>query len=195
MVIRFTVYGHPETAGSKRSFVPLDRKTKEPFRRRNGGIVVSTVDDNPKGKPWKGVVAFAARQAYKGELLRGPLAVTMRFYRPRPQGHFSKSGLSKLGRESPFPISKPDVLKLARAAEDACTEIIWSDDALIVEEHLFKDWGEPARLEIEITQIPVATDHPVDVATSLLGIVGADVDPQRVQDARDVCDERPPFLR
>jgi hypothetical protein len=74
--ITFTVYGKSEPAGSKQSFVPLNKKTKEPYRRPNGGIVVSTVDDNPKSKGWKKTVAKAAKDAYRGSLLEGPLIAT-----------------------------------------------------------------------------------------------------------------------
>jgi Holliday junction resolvase RusA-like endonuclease len=151
--ITFTVYGSPQTAGSKQSFVPLHKTTKEPFRRPNGGIVVSTVDDNPKGKGWKKTVAKAAKEVFRGPLLEGPLIATFRFYRPRPKNHLGKLGLTKAGRESLAPDTRPDVLKLARAAEDALIDVIYFDDSQIVEEHLFKHWGEPARLEVEIKQM------------------------------------------
>ena len=151
--ISFTVYGSPQTAGSKQSFVPLHRKTKEPYRRAGGGIVVSTVDDNPKSKGWKKVVAKAAKEVFRGPLLEGPLIATFRFYRLRPKNHFAKFGLSKAGAQSLAPDTRPDVLKLARAAEDALIDVIYADDAQIVEEHLFKCWGEPARLEVEIKQM------------------------------------------
>lgn len=156
MIIHFTVLGIAQTAGSKRSYVPLDKNTKEPYRRPNGGIVVSTVEDNPKSKSWRQDIALAARRAYRGPLLSGALSVSMAFYRPRPQGHFGKQSLNKKGRETPYPISKPDVLKHARAAEDALTKVLWVDDAQIVDECLFKRWcepGEPARTEIMIEEI------------------------------------------
>jgi Holliday junction resolvase RusA-like endonuclease len=151
--ITFTVYGSPQTAGSKQSFVPLHPKTKEPYRREGGGIVVSTVDDNPKGKGWKKTVAKAAKEVFRGPLLEGPLIATFRFYRPRPKNHLGKLGLTKAGRESLAPDTRPDVLKLARAAEDALIDVVYPDDSQIVEEHLFKHWGEPARLEVEIKQM------------------------------------------
>src|ERR1044072_7544531 len=112
--ITFTVFGSPQTAGSKQSFVPLHRTTKQPFRNKNGGIVVSTVDDNPKSKGWKKVVAKAAKEAHKGPLLEGPLVATFRFFRPRPMNHHAKFGLSKAGVESIAPDTRPDVLKGAR---------------------------------------------------------------------------------
>ena len=150
--ITFTVYGHAEPAGSKQSFVPLHPKTKEPYRRPGGGIVVSTVDDNPKSKQWKKVIAKAAKESYRGSLLDGPLVVTFRFFRTRPKNHFAKYGLSKTGAQSIAPDTRPDVLKLARAAEDALIGVVYVDDSQIVEEHLFKHWGEPARLEVEIRE-------------------------------------------
>ena len=152
-LVCFTVEGSPQTAGSKQSFVPLHKTTKEPYRRPNGGIVVSTVDDNPKSKGWKKTIAAVAKKAFTGPLLEGPLIATFRFYRPRPKNHFAKFGLSKAGAQSLAPDTRPDVLKLTRAAEDALNGVIYADDAQIVEEHLFKCWGEPARLEVEIKQM------------------------------------------
>lgn len=42
------------------------------------------------------------------------------------------------------------MLKLARAAEDALTGILWRDDAQICDEVIRKRYGEPARVEIEV---------------------------------------------
>lgn len=146
-MITFVVFGQPQTAGSKRAF---------PFKRGDGSLGVRVSDDNPKAQNWKHAVACSALESLngnRGSLLTGPLAVTMTFYRPRPAGHFGKNGLNKAGMASASPTSRPDVLKLARAAEDALTSVIWRDDSQIVEEHLFKHWGEPARMEIEIREV------------------------------------------
>ena len=148
----FTVFGIPQTAGSKRAF---------PITPKGGGkprIIIT--DDNPKGKGWRDSVIAAALEARNGQhqLMMGALRVRMQFYRPRPKSHFGKNGLNKTGRESIAPTSRPDVLKLARCAEDALTGIIWRDDAQIVLETLGKWWGEPARAEIEIRQYFFADD-------------------------------------
>jgi len=149
VIIRFCVLGTAQTAGSKRGFIYKSKK--------DGKQHVAISDDNPKGQSWKHAVACSAREVHSESLLDGPLAVTMRFYRPRPKGHFGKSGLSKAGAESPWPAGRPDVLKLARCSEDALSGVIWRDDAQIVEEHLFKHWGEPARMEIEIREVERAS--------------------------------------
>lgn len=155
-MITFTVFGKAETAGSKRAFA-LRKKGGEVVTRPGGAPVVVVTDDNPDSKAWKqevGKAALLARAEQPGHLSRlldGPLAVTFYFYRPRPKGHYKGSGeLSKAGKESPYPTSKPDVLKLARAVEDALTGVLWRDDAQIVDERLRKFWGEPARVVITV---------------------------------------------
>lgn len=151
--IEFTIDGKAEPAGSKQAFVPTDKKG-QPFRK-NGRIIVSVVDDNPKSKGWKECVAFVARQHYKGPLLTGPLRFTVTIHRVRPNGHWNKArtALSKDGRDTPYPTSKPDVLKMTRAIEDALTSVIWQDDAQIVEEHLYKYWGDSAKVVVKIETI------------------------------------------
>lgn len=150
-VIRFTVFGIPQPGGSKRS-VPIKRGDGSQVMRANGSPMVVVLDANPKATDWKQTVRAAARQAYQGDLLRGPLIVTMRFYVPRPKWHFgSGRNAGQIKPKAPaFPITKPDVLKLARGTEDACTNVIWADDAQTHSLILSKQYGEPARVEIEI---------------------------------------------
>lgn len=155
--IKFTVYGLAQSAGSKRA-MPIYRKGangRQLVTRANGSPVIAVVDDNAKSRDWKNAVASAARQAYSGELLRGPLEVHFVFFRPRPKGHFGSGKNSAVLKATaePYPITKPDVLKLARGAEDAITGVCWLDDAQIVDELISKRYGEPARVEIEITPL------------------------------------------
>ena len=151
-MIAFTVNGECRPAGSKRAFV-LRRRDGSLVTRTNGAPIVNVTDDNAKSKGWKQTIGWAAREAAKdAPLLRGPLEVEFTFYRPRPNGHNGKRGLTKSGRETPFPISRPDALKLARAAEDALSGVLWNDDAQIVTETLRKRWGEPARVEVMVKE-------------------------------------------
>lgn len=147
--IMFTVLGHSQPAGSKRAFA-----------LRKGGVLTGRVavsDANPKSREWKQQVAYAAREAYRGPLLEGPIRVAFQFYRPRPGGHFGKRGLNGKGLATAYPTTKPDVLKLARAIEDALTGVVWRDDAQIVCEMLTKEFGEPARCEVTIE--PLGSDR------------------------------------
>lgn len=140
--ISFTVYGKAEPAGSKQAFVPLDRKTGQPFRRANGGVVVNTVDDNKNSRTWKRQVSIAAKAAYDGPPLTGPLRFKAFFHLPRIKAHFRTGRYAHLLRDdAPTEhVVKPDVLKLARAVEDACTGICYVDDSQIVHEVLEKTY-------------------------------------------------------
>lgn len=171
--IQFTVYGLAQTAGSKRAFVVQAKICKKCGYKVSGAEIYAadcprcghprpgpkavTSDDNPKSDSWKNEVATAARRVYRGPLLDDPLRVTFRFFRPRPKGHFKSSGeLNAKGQREFVPATKPDVLKLARCAEDALTGVIWRDDALICSEVLEKEWGEPARLEVLIDKLSLS---------------------------------------
>lgn len=151
--ITFTVFGVAAPAGSKTASALYGRDGKPVMK--NGRVVTTTRDANPKSKEWKQVVAYTARQSYQGPLLEGPIRFTMTAYRLRPGGHFSKStgAMNKKGRDNSYPLSAPDVLKLARGIEDALTGVIWRDDAQIVDEHLYKRWGDVARIEVKIERM------------------------------------------
>jgi Holliday junction resolvase RusA-like endonuclease len=156
VVLRFAVYGDPQTAGSKQAFVPLHPVTKQPYRK-NGRIVVSVVDDNPKGKGWKRDVAAVARVRWGARpLLTGPLAVQMVVFKLRPKSHYGTGrNADRLKPDAPdYPDLRPDVLKLARAVEDALTQVLWHDDAQIVHEELRKEWGPRAGVEVAVATMP-----------------------------------------
>jgi len=145
-MITMDVSGKPEPAGSKNAFVPLNRKTREPFRRPNGGVVVSVIDNNPKAKGWKSAVAEAATEAMFGrEPTREAVSVFLTFRVARPKGHYGTGKNAEVLKASApqWPTSKPDVLKLARAVEDAMTGLVYVDDSQIVVETLRKEYGEP----------------------------------------------------
>jgi Holliday junction resolvase RusA-like endonuclease len=122
-MIEFFVPGKAATAGSKKAFYV------EKIKR---AIITH---DSSKTKPWMNTVAFFARQEYKGPLLCGPLKLVMEFRRLRPKGHYGSGvnahTLIKAGKDAPLPITKPDLTKLVRAAEDALTGIIFRDDSQI----------------------------------------------------------------
>lgn len=138
-----TVYGHAEPAGSKRMVE---------WKAKDGRSGTNLIDANPKAGNWKKEIAQAAGKAMEGKLMfDGPTEVTFIFYRQRPQGHFGTKGIRPSAPR--YPTSKPDLLKLARGAEDALTGIVYRDDAAIVIEHLEKRFGTPERVEIEIRRL------------------------------------------
>lgn len=135
MNLSFWIPGKAQTAGSKRAFL-LKRRDGSFVRRRDGSPIVNVTDDNPKANDWKGDVKRFVSEEYTGPLLDAPLEVTFTFYVARPKFHFNKRGLKDNAPR--FPDRKPDLLKLARAVEDAMTGVIYADDSQIVTELLKK---------------------------------------------------------
>ena len=141
-IVDFFVADRPRPGGSKKGFV-------NPKTRR-----VIVTEANQKGnKDWRATVCHFAYNAYHGELLDGPLCVTFEFHRVRPKSHFgSGRNAGKLKRSAPIrPDRRPDSVKITRSTEDACTGIIWTDDARIVDHILRKRWGpiEGCRIIVE----------------------------------------------
>lgn len=150
-MIEFEVYGLPQTAGSKRAFVIPAKGDKK------ARAIVT--DDNKKGGDWKRDVKRAALDVVSsdGKLLSGPLTVRLRFFLPRPKGHYgSGKNADALKPGAPTrPTGKPDVLKLARCVEDALTGVIWGDDAQITTEILVKrycDLGQRPGCRVIVTE-------------------------------------------
>jgi Holliday junction resolvase RusA-like endonuclease len=52
-----------------------------------------------------------------------------------------------------WPLKPPDVLKTARAIEDALTGALWTDDAQIVSEYLAKRYGPASRVVVVVTEL------------------------------------------
>jgi Holliday junction resolvase RusA-like endonuclease len=151
--LTFTVLGRPQPAGSKRPY--LHPSTKRPV----------VVDAAKGSRPWKQEVAGAALAALHGDPLPfpdGPIELTVTFYRQRPKGDYGtgKNATFVKASASAYPVSRPDTTKLLRAVEDALTSVIWSDDAQVVDQHVFKRYGTPERALITVRRLPAAVaDH------------------------------------
>lgn len=133
-VIRFTVLGTARPQGNKR-------------RMPNGCMIeLATL------KPWRSAVAYEALAAYRGEKLEGPIAMRLRFYVPRPKDHVGKRGLKPSAPPHPHARSGGDVDKLARAIFDALAGIIYRNDKQVVKLDAAVEYGDPERVEIEVTE-------------------------------------------
>jgi len=137
--IAFVVYGIAMSAGSKRAM-------QHP---RTGKIIV--IDANPKSREWKSEVKDAARAAYSGPRIEGPVELIVRVFSTRAKAHFRTNG--DLKPTAPrWKTSAPDATKLIRGIEDAITSAgnVWRDDAQVCRQLVTKEYGEPARVEITI---------------------------------------------
>lgn len=130
----FTVYGKQATQGSKRAFAR---------RCKDGRIVASIVDDNPRLKHWRTVVAEQAQKHGPKVPIAGPVSVVVSFRFARPACHYGtgrNAGTIKPSARRK-PIGKPDSTKLWRAVEDAMKGIIWRDDSQVVDVRIRKNYG------------------------------------------------------
>ena len=136
-VIEFFVPSRPIPGGSKR-------------KGKAGQIIAA----NPKTAAWMSVVRVAAIDAYKGDLLDGPLGFQMTFCLKRPKNHFNAKGQLKPNAPK-FPIVIPDLTKMIRSTEDALTGICWHDDCQVVHQITKKLYcfSEAEGAEIKIWEV------------------------------------------
>lgn len=154
--ISFFVAGIPRPGGSKRVF---------PIRKAGAltGKFIVTDAAGQANKDWRASVAHEAQEAMRNSHdtyenpWTGPVELELYFKLPRPKGHMlPKARIAKGGgvtfvRENAptHHTSRPDAGKLARSTTDACTSILWADDAQIVKETHTKSYG--ARPGVQIT--------------------------------------------
>ncbi len=128
-MVRFTVFGKPEPQGSTRAFVVKGRP-----------IITSA---NKNLKSWRQEVSTAARLTCPDNRdfgpLTGPIHINVAFYFERPKSV-----------KAEHKTTRPDVDKLLRGILDALTGIVYADDAQVTGVCASKQFGSPARAEIEI---------------------------------------------
>lgn len=128
-VLSVFVPGVPAPGGSKRAML----------HRHTGRVIV--MDDAKRNKPWRQSVEAVVAAAITCPPIRGAaISLSVLFLMPRPKGHYgSGKNAGKLKPTAPgFHTVKPDATKLLRALEDACTGILWADDAAITEQDVKK---------------------------------------------------------
>ena len=145
--VTLVIYGDCQPAGSKKAVTP------------KGKSFPVVIDANPKAKGWKDRIGKACAEQYGGEFLEGALTATIRFYQPRPQGHFRTGKHSGLLRDSSpaRPTVAPDIDKLSRAVLDGLQGQLYRNDAQVVDKLAQKLYGEPARVEIEVAALAEQT--------------------------------------
>jgi Holliday junction resolvase RusA-like endonuclease len=140
--LRFFVPGVPAPGGSKRAAL-IPKRGGGFVLNKNGRPLIGVRDDCERNKDWRAVVAHAAAAMAGRAPFDGPTAVGVTFVLRRPKGHFGSGRNAAVlrGAAPEYPTTKPDATKLFRALEDACTGIVWADDALIVDQHVCKTYG------------------------------------------------------
>lgn len=127
--IQFTVRGIPRAQGSCRAYMCQGR-----------AIVTNK---NPNLNQWRELVSSEARQHAPPALLEGALCVSCYFMFSPPKSR-RKQGMTMY--------SRPDIDKLMRAVLDACTSIVWRDDAQVMILRGQKSYLDPPGCRITIRQ-------------------------------------------
>ncbi len=125
--VSFDVRGLPVAQGSARAFVA------------GGRAIVATEGNRPRSPlgAWRSAIASEARSAIgSAPLLSGPVRVGLVFRLPRPRSHYlpanGRRPVPVLRLEAPvYHGGKPDADKLARAALDALSAVVFGDDAQV----------------------------------------------------------------
>lgn len=122
-VLEFTVVGIATPKGSGRAV--LSRSTGRAIFK----------PDNPKTKGWQSTIAATAAIALQRpeyadcRFIDGPVVFSAVFYLPRP-----KRLLGRRTAALAVPhVTKPDLDKLVRAAKDALTGVVWTDDSQVTD--------------------------------------------------------------
>lgn len=142
------VPGKPQTAGSKSGFV----------NPKTGKVIIT---ESAKGQAK--VAKKTWRQDLRDEGVRqrrvvwlvdepvdGPLWARFVFVRSRPSSQLRSGRHAGAVKDTALglrPVARPDALKLARAAEDALTGVLWLDDSQIVRESIWKAFGDDVGLD------------------------------------------------
>jgi crossover junction endodeoxyribonuclease RusA len=127
-LLRIVVRGTPGTAGSKSGF-PIYRGTGAD-RHFTGRVAVAEQDKSGTKRNWRQAIVHAAREQLDEATglypLDEPLVIDMIFTVAKP------AAAPKTRRT--WPVARPDLLKYARATEDALTAAgVLKDDARVVE--------------------------------------------------------------
>lgn len=148
--IEFSVAGQPVPQGSSRA-----------FRAGEGARLVSTT---PRLSAWRTDIATEARAAMLGRsaILAGPVLVFLTFRpKPRPESHYLPANSRRPVRELRLDAPKwndgtPDADKLARAALDAMTGVVWRDDRQVASLSaltLWPDDGETTGVDVYVRRL------------------------------------------
>lgn len=125
------------------------------YRRGNRAGVY----DPGTAEEWKFRIREAARQAWDGTPLSGPIEANLTFWFPRPKGHWrTGKNSNQLRDDSPRALhaQKPDRDNLEKAVLDALSGLgIWADDSQVCCGHVRKLWAilEQAGCQVTIREL------------------------------------------
>lgn len=112
--------------------------------------------DPAKSRAWKALaqVHYQAARKRPAPLFRGPLAVTVQAFFPRPKDWSASS--REEGRSTAHKLTRPDCDNIAKAALDAGNGVLWADDAQVAE-LIVRKWvcysGQEPFVEVTVREL------------------------------------------
>ncbi len=138
------VHGKAVPQGSKKGFL-------------RGKHVVVVDQAKERLEPWREKIANTARRHFEGEIIEGPVKLSVVIVKVRPKSHLTSRGfLSSVGaaiRAQLAPATSPDLGKLERAIEDSLSGVVYRDDSQIVWRDSRKVWGTEERVLIYVIEL------------------------------------------
>ena len=99
------------------------------------------------------LIKMLAAEAMRGRPpMGGPLWLTMTAVMPIPSSWSKRKQAQAVAGEK-YPTGKPDLDNLVKSVKDACNQIVYGDDAQVVQSTQSKVYGERPRLIIEIAPV------------------------------------------
>ena len=148
-MIEFTAFGKAEPRGSKSA-------VKSPHMK-----FAVVVDANKNSGPWMEHVRHVAGNYHRGDLLTGPIRLTVTFYFAYLASHYGTGrNAGVLKRNAPVRVSggrTGDIDKLVRGVQDALTGSIYRDDKQVCDLHACKYYTmEAERTVIRVEEFEAA---------------------------------------
>jgi Holliday junction resolvase RusA-like endonuclease len=153
---------------------PVPQGSAKAFNRKGGGPPIVTHD--AKGlHAWRNDIAKAARDAKAGDttLLMGPVGLRITFRLTRPASHYGTRG-NLLPSAPAYPMTRPDLDKLVRAAKDAMKGVVYRDDGQVcwmLPEKVYAELGHQPGAHIEVgllrPRVFARNDAPAPVGLGL----------------------------
>lgn len=140
VVVEFTVRGEVVGQGSMIPFVTQQ------------GYAKVRPDNARSLTHWRTRIADEAQRAMDGRpVIHGAVKVQARFAFVRPQSHYGKRGL--LPSAPSHRVGGVDLDKACRALFDALQGTVLANDALVVELHAAKVWGDEPGIRVRVTAL------------------------------------------
>lgn len=112
------------------------------------------VHEDPKSAKIEVAVGKLAKAAFgPGDPWTGPVRVTITAISQIPKSWPKRYGLALAHGQTVYDDGKPDGDNIEKLVWDACSEIMWRDDAQVVEWAGRKRYGSPERVEVVIEQV------------------------------------------